>query len=561
MTLTHRLILLVAALFLVPAATQAQSRLPVAEGVYAQVGAPCASGWLWVYSGERAGYLSFYGPNQSMGPDLSQVEHIQSVGSGHDGFTAINDAGVEVRAAGEGQIIVRAYSLAQGPMGSTRFRRCDVLSLHPRMRVAVAQLGYSEGAAGRGNTSARTNSGAAWRVSRRPDGIATAGINAAAGLPELTVTCRSDVAYLNLKTSTAERGRGPRSIEFVGGTTGLRRTEIFQRDPQTGDWSTGAGSETVALLSGRDTQVELKENGRSIGTLSLIGSTAALGQALDACPTQGVTGGFTAAPSAEARTAAPLNILAGYYVTEDRSCSNPFDIFYFDGRRFGYYVESNQFDDVWPVVSAELGQDFLGRDGWVLRGTSERSEMHVRVLAPNRVHLISGPPMRWCPEDQVPLAGRVSGLGEEPGEITGTVRQFAAPGAAPTAAAPFSGTSAARMVESGVGSWQGTYNCSQGATGVRLAIRTLGRNSPQREATFTFYEVGGRAEQPQGSFVLRGTIRGERLVLEPQQWLQRYRNYAMVGLDGEIRGDTYAGRVTGSPGCTTFSVRSMIEHF
>jgi hypothetical protein len=167
--------------------------------------------------------------------------------------------------------------------------------------------------------------------------------------------------------------------------------------------------------------------------------------------------------------------------------------------------------------------------------------------------------MRWCPEDQVPSAGRVGGLVEGPGEITGTVRQFVAPGAAPTVAAPFSGTSAAQGLEPGVGAWQGTYNCSQGATGVRLTIRTLGRNSPQREATFTFYEVGRRAEQPQGSFVLRGTIRGERLVLEPHQWLQRYRNYAMVGLDGEIRGDTYAGRVTGSRGCTTFSVRSTTE--
>ncbi len=134
---------LAAALFLTPAAVTAQNRLPVEEGIYAEVGQSCAGGQLWVYFDQRAGNLSFYGPNQSMGPRPTDVERIVSVSPGRDGFTAINDAGAEVRAAANGQIILRTYSLAHGEVGRQLLRRCAVSALHPRMRAAVGQLGYS----------------------------------------------------------------------------------------------------------------------------------------------------------------------------------------------------------------------------------------------------------------------------------------------------------------------------------------------------------------------------------------------------------------------------------
>lgn len=409
MTISRQLAILAAALALVPAAAFAQTRLPIEQGVYVESGQPCNTGDIWFYSSGRIGDLSFYGPNQSMGPDFSGVEAIESAESARDGFTRINGGPVEVRTAGQGQILLRTYSIANGELNRERMRLCTVSSLHPRMQAALRQLGYrensatGEGASGQSAASA----GAAWRMARGPSGVLIARVAAASGLPELSVRCRGDVAYLYLRTSTAERGRGPRQIEFVGGTTGQRRSETFNRDPETGDWSSGAGSETLALLAGRDTQVDMRENGRSIGTLSLVGSTAALGQALAGCPAQGVSGGLAASPADGARTVPPLGILPGYYVTEERACGNPFDIFFFDGRRFGYYVERNIFNQVWPVRSAERGRDAVGRDGWILRGASPEAEVHVRVLAPNRVHLVSGPPMRWCPDNQLPRNSRV----------------------------------------------------------------------------------------------------------------------------------------------------------
>jgi hypothetical protein len=293
MSFPHRLAAAAAVLLLTPAMATAQARLPVDVGVYAEEGQPCSSGWIWVNTGTRAGYLSFFGPNQSMGPDLTGVEAIQSTEPGRDGFTMMNGGPLEVRRSGADGVTVRAWSRANGEVGRNDFRRCAVSALHPRMQAALPQVGFSQAPrSGPGGVTASP----AWRVTRVA-GVPSASVTAAAGLPQLAVRCRADVAYLHLKTSAAERGRGPRRVEFVGGTTGLRRTETFQRDPETGDWSTGAGSETLALLGGRDTRVELREDGMSIGTLSLVGSTAALGQALAGCPTQGVTGGLAAAPT------------------------------------------------------------------------------------------------------------------------------------------------------------------------------------------------------------------------------------------------------------------------
>jgi hypothetical protein len=399
MNFPHRLAAAAAVLLLTPAMATAQARLPVDVGVYAEAGKPCSSGWIWVNTGTRAGYLSFFGPNQSMGPNLTGVEAIQSTEPGRDGFTMMNGGPLEVRRSGTDGVTVRAWSRANGEVGRNEFRRCAVSALHPRMQAALPQVGFSQAPRpGPGGVTASP----AWRVTRVA-GVPSASVTAAAGLPQLAVRCRADVAYLHLKTSAAERGRGPRRIEFVGGTTGLRRTETFQRDPETGDWSTGAGSETLALLGGRDTRVELREDGMSIGTLSLVGSTAALGQALAGCPTQGVTGGLAAAPTGGARTAAPLEILPGHYVTEDRACGNPFEIFYFDGRRYGYYAGGDGRRDVTTLARADRS-----RDGWSLRDGTPAPETFIKVLAPNRIQMISGPPMRWCPDAQLPRDRRVA---------------------------------------------------------------------------------------------------------------------------------------------------------
>ena len=68
-----------------PAVAVAQASLPIDVGVYAEVGQPCSSGWIWVYTGRRAGDLAFFGPNQNLGPDPIGVEEIRSTAPARDG--------------------------------------------------------------------------------------------------------------------------------------------------------------------------------------------------------------------------------------------------------------------------------------------------------------------------------------------------------------------------------------------------------------------------------------------------------------------------------------------
>lgn len=401
---------LAAALFLIPATVVAQNRLPVDEGIYAEVGQPCTSGWLWVYFDQRAGNLSFYGPNRSMGPRLASVERIVSVGPGHDGFTAINDLGEEVRAAGNGQIILRAYSLAHGEEGRRSLRRCAVSALHPRMQAAVRQLGYSENSATRARESGQSalSANGTWRVSNGSNGMAFAQVIGAGGLPQATAQCRGGVAYLHLRTSAAERGRGPRRIEFVGRTTGQSRAETFQRDAETGDWSGRVGRETIGLLSGRDTEVEMREDGRLIGRLSLVGSTAALGQALAGCP---ISDGLAAVPPPEDRrnetprqtgsvrtapvASGPIPIRTGYWAA---SCAEPDGGILYDGRRIGQIGwGAVQFWEPVGRVERSGRSYFLDAHG-----------MMIEPLGADRLKLTiqDDTVLNYCPNDRLPASLR-----------------------------------------------------------------------------------------------------------------------------------------------------------
>lgn len=109
----------------------------------------------------------------------------------------------------------------------------------------------------------------------------------------------------------------------------------------------------------------------------------------------------------------PLGIAAGYYVDVGESCSSPPTIFYYDGKRVGYMTAGSPASDGFPAdpgngpetvdaigpVSPEPGGFFI--EDWA---------MIVKVLGPNRIQLEiqdTGPPMRLCPESQIPANRRV----------------------------------------------------------------------------------------------------------------------------------------------------------
>lgn len=105
----------------------------------------------------------------------------------------------------------------------------------------------------------------------------------------------------------------------------------------------------------------------------------------------------------------------------------------------------------------------------------------------------------------------------------------------------------------GVGTWEGSYRCGQTVRGLRLVVRTLGFDPTARQAHFIFWEDGGSATAPAGSYTMRGRMLNGRMELEPHEWVQRGRGYSMVGLDGTVSGAVYSGDVGGS--CREFSLR------
>ena len=110
-----------------------------------------------------------------------------------------------------------------------------------------------------------------------------------------------------------------------------------------------------------------------------------------------------------------------------------------------------------------------------------------------------------------------------------------------------------RSAESPDGVWTGTYDCSQGLTGVRLTI--TGPNGGAVMATVDFYPVSTNPGVAEGSYELVGRYSPtDGLVLNPDYWIDEPADYEMVGLSAPpLRGDSMSGSVHGL-NCSTFSV-------
>ena len=104
------------------------------------------------------------------------------------------------------------------------------------------------------------------------------------------------------------------------------------------------------------------------------------------------------------------------------------------------------------------------------------------------------------------------------------------------------------------GTWTGTYVCSQGETGLRLAIQEASGGA--LTATFNFYAVPANPGVPSGSFTMTGTYSQAGMHLTHGHWISEAAGYEMVDLSAPLAsngGDRLSGTVTTS-GCTTFNV-------
>lgn len=110
-----------------------------------------------------------------------------------------------------------------------------------------------------------------------------------------------------------------------------------------------------------------------------------------------------------------------------------------------------------------------------------------------------------------------------------------------------------------VGTWKGTYNCGQGATGMTLRLTQAADGT--LDADFTFYAVATNPTVASGSGTLHGTYVAGDLSLTWQSFTRNPAGYIGVDFNGVLSGSGAAQRLQGNvialPGgepCTTFSL-------
>jgi len=102
--------------------------------------------------------------------------------------------------------------------------------------------------------------------------------------------------------------------------------------------------------------------------------------------------------------------------------------------------------------------------------------------------------------------------------------------------------------------WIGQYRCAQGATDLDLHIDAV--SGSQVDATFIFAHGPSGAA---GSFKMRGTITPDgNVTLVPGAWVARPPNYVSVGMSGNVRGNTFRGRID-NESCGVFIVHRSAE--
>lgn len=105
------------------------------------------------------------------------------------------------------------------------------------------------------------------------------------------------------------------------------------------------------------------------------------------------------------------------------------------------------------------------------------------------------------------------------------------------------------------GTWEGTYRCRQGLTGLKLTVFVV--DDHEVEALFEFYPVSSNPDVPRGSFVLEGTYTASGFTLRPGHWVKRPGDYIMVGLAASFSpkaGQSIRGEVADS-GCDDFQLK------
>jgi hypothetical protein len=112
--------------------------------------------------------------------------------------------------------------------------------------------------------------------------------------------------------------------------------------------------------------------------------------------------------------------------------------------------------------------------------------------------------------------------------------------------------------ESLSGVWEGSYECAQGPTGLRLTIDD--RSNGDVGASFEYFPEDGNADVATGSYTMSGSSSDGALALEGQEWLEQGGDYSMVGLQADVDGRSDTGALEGTvvgDGCSAFSLERV----
>lgn len=157
--------------------------------------------------------------------------------------------------------------------------------------------------------------------------------------------------------------------------------------------------------------------------------------------------------------------------------------------------------------------------------------------------------------DTAGSTGSASSTGTPP---AGTAPARPSPPSAPSPAASPAPDDLGRARDFLGGTWQGTYRCRQGLTGLTLTLFVVDDRTVK--ATFEFYPVASNPDVPRGSFAMEGSYSATNLTLRPDYWLSRPDTYEMIALGATFspRVDAIRGEVD-TAGCAEFAVRKTSD--
>jgi hypothetical protein len=115
-----------------------------------------------------------------------------------------------------------------------------------------------------------------------------------------------------------------------------------------------------------------------------------------------------------------------------------------------------------------------------------------------------------------------------------------------------------------LGTWSGSYTCSQGLTALVLEVYSID-NSSEIRAVFSFSAHPSNPGIPSGRFNMAGSYsqHDNTIDLQGKDWIERPQNYETVDLSGTfgtVNSDQMIqGRVTANtPGCSTFELKKIL---